>query len=533
MVSKTGYLVDVPIGDGVHIKSAGAKGEKYVYKYVEYFRNENGKPRNKAKAIGKLDATSGKMQPNSNYYELFRVVPMLTDIEVWDYGYTYMVLYACREMGLLDCLLSAFGARAMDIVVMASYIIREGGSMDGIDDWQQRNYFPDNNRLLASQSTSRMFGDMTIAQRKKFFSEWVKLTLHACTVCYDVTSISSYAQNMASVERGYNRDGEKLAQFNLGLFCNENNKMPLYYNRYNGSLTDKTNLSYVLDNAKEVGIDRVKMVMDGGFWDENCLVGLQGLCEAYTVGLPIHLKESQQILANFGDGIENYANKIGIPHTYCIPFETTVWGVKGKAFLYFDSLSHAHLTNEMSELIDRLGAELSGLKRFSKNKLKRYSAYFSITKKDAGFEYSVDVGKVEKIRRQKGFYLIFTTDMNAGAEETLQHYRAKDVTEKLFDQIKCGMDGNRIRTHNENTTDGKVFVTFIACIIRTFLLEKLRKYLTDNSTSLKKALNQMSNIRIVTTTAKGGLRLTKALSKKQKDILKPLGGSDKILASLG
>jgi transposase len=402
--------------------------------------------------------------------------------------------------------------------------------MDGIDDWQQRNYISNYNRLLSSQSTSKIFAGLTTGQTNKFFIEWVKNAMRAFTVCYDVTSISSYAQNMTSVERGYNRDDEKLSQFNLGLFCNENDKMPLYYNRYNGSLTDKTNLSYVLDNAKEVGIEQVKMVMDGGFWDKNCLVSLNGLCEAFIVGLPIHLNESQQILKNYSVEIENYANKINISHTYCIAVKTTVWGVQGKAFLYFDALSHAHLTNEMSEYIGKLNTELSELKRFPKNKLKRYSAYFKIIQNGIGFDYSIDVEKVEKLRKQKGFYLIFTTDMNATAEDTLRHYRAKDATEKLFDQIKCDMDGNRVRTHNENTTDGKVFVTFIACIIRTFLLEKMNKYLTDNSTSLKKALNQMSNIRII----KGakGLRFTKAFTKKQKEILMPFGGIVEILASL-
>jgi transposase len=210
--------------------------------------------------------------------------------------------------------------------------------------------------------------------------------------------------------------------------------------------------------------------------------------------------------------------------------ETTVWGVEGKAFLYFDALSHAHLTNEMSEHIDRLNAELADLKRFPKNKLKRYSGYFTITQNGSGFDYTVDVEKIEKIRKHKGFYLIFSTDMNATAEDTLNHYRAKDVAEKLFDQIKCDMDGNRVRTHNENTTDGKVFVTFIACIIRSFLLEKLYKYLTENSTSLKKTLNQMSNIRIISSLK--GFRFTKALTKKQKEILKPFGGSSDILESL-
>jgi len=531
MATYKDILVDIPSGDGVHVKTAGAKGEKYVYKYVEYFRNKDGQPRNKARAIGKLDIETGQMRPNSCYFDLFRLDPTLLDVDIWDYGYTYIVLETCKEIRLFDCLVNAFGSRAMDIIAMAAYIIREGGAMDGIDDWQQRNYLPSYKRLLTSQTTSKTFSSLKIGQTNRFFSEWVALVMQSYAVCYDVTSISSYAQNMTSVERGYNRDGEKLAQFNLGLFCNEGNKIPLYYNRYNGSLTDKTNLSYVLDNAKDVGIERVKMVMDGGFWDEDCLESLNGLCEAFIVGLPTYLKESQEIIDTHGIGIENYANKIGVSHTYCVPVDTTVWGVSGKAFLYFDALSHAHLTNEMSELIDRLNAELSKLKRFPKNKLKRYSNYFNITQVDSSFEYSIDVEKVEKIRRQKGFYLIFTTDMDATAEEVLQHYRAKDTIEKLFDQIKCDMEGNRIRTHNENTTDGKVFVTFIACVIRSLLLEKLNKYLTDNSTSLKKALNQMSNIRIISSAK--GLRFTKALTKKQKEILQLFGGSSKILTSIG
>ena len=104
-----------------------------------------------------------------------------------------------------------------------------------------------------------------------------------------------------------------------------------------------------------------------------------------------------------------------------------------------------------------------------------------------GFDYTVDNNKLEAIRRQKCFFLIFTTDMASTPEDTLYHYRAKNAAEKLFAQIKCDMDGNRIRTHNEQTTGGKVFVTFIACVIRTYMLERLKQYLKDNSTSLKKS----------------------------------------------
>jgi transposase len=92
------------------------------------------------------------------------------------------------------------------------------------------------------------------------------------------------------------------------------------------------------------------------------------------------------------------------------------------------------------------------------------------------------------------------------------------------------MDGNRVRTHNEQTTDGKVFVTFIACIIRSYLLEKLKQYLTANSTSLNKTFSQLSNITIISSANR--FRFAKALTKKQKQILKSFAADKTILASL-
>ena len=530
MVIYNKSLVDVPDDDGVHIKVAGAKNEKYVYKHVKYYRNSEGKPRNQSKSIGKFDESTGKMYPNSNYFSLYKIEPEYPEVKVWDYGYSYLVLKACQDMGLLGCLENAFGAKAMDIIVIAAYIIREGSALDGIDDWQERNYFPGFKSLLTSQATSKIFSMLTDEQRNTFFSNWVKTARNSGTVCYDVTSISSYAQHMPSVEHGYNRDGEKLAQFNLGLFCDENTKVPLYYNRYSGSLTDKVNLSYVLENAKAVGIDSVKMLLDGSFWDEKCFEALNKLCSAFTVGMSANLNTSKDILENHAKSVAHYANRLSIPHTFCIAVDTTIWGIAGKALLYFDEMSHAQLCEELVSLINRLSAELSKLKRYPSKKLNRYDSYFNITKREGGFDFTVDTEKVDRLMKRKGMFLIFTTDMDATAEDILFHYRAKDVVEKMFDQIKCEMEGNRVRTHNEKTTDGKVFVVFIACVIRSYILQKLSQHLKDNSTSLKKVFSQLSNITIIS--AQNGLRFTNALTKKHKLILKPFNAQVAILTSV-
>jgi hypothetical protein len=532
MATFTQWLVDIPEDKGIHMKTAGAKGEKYVYKYVRYYRNEDGNPRNQAKAIGKFDPASGQMFPNNHYFELYHIDPIFINASVLDYGYSFLVLKVCQDMGLMENLFQSFGSHAMDIVVMAAYIIREGNSMDGLDDWQSRNYFPDFNRLLSSQATSRLFASFTPQQRENFFKLWVKTASSDGSVCYDVTSISSYSQDMPTVERGYNRDGDNLSQFNLGMFCDENSKVPLYYNRYNGSLTDKTNLSHVMANAKAVGINRVKMVLDGGFWNKGCFPNLHDTCEAFTIGMPLHLKESQQLLDSYGKDVEKYANELQQAGIYCISVDMTISGIFGRALMYYDSFNYFNQCITLSETIVRLRAELSKLKRYPKNKLGRYTPYFVLTKHehDSGFEYEADHEKIEKIRSAKGYFLIFSTDRQSSPSDILDHYRAKDADEKLFAQIKVDMDGRRIRTHNEETTDGKTFVTFIACLIRAYILNKLTKYLMENATSMKKVWNQLSDITIISNHE--GYRFTKALTKKQKQILEAFDAEKDILYTL-
>lgn len=532
MYDKT--LVEVPDDTGVHIKSAGRKKEKYVYKHTKYYRNENGKPRNKSKLIGKLDDVSGKMYPNTNYFELYNVDIEFPDISIWDYGYSYLIMNVCHSTGLYECLSASFGKQAMEIIIMAAYIIREGNAMDAIDDWQQRNYFKDFNKQLTSQTCSKGFANITAQQRYSFFKSWISKSFTGGSVCYDVTSISSYSQEMTEVEHGYNRDGENLCQFNLGMFCDETNKTPLYYSRYNGSLTDKTNLSFVLADVKDLGIARVKMILDGGFWSEECIKTLNDCCDAFTVGMPLYLKESEKTLNTHSENIERYANELKYRHIYCAQSFLEIHGVAGRVLVFYDALNHLKLCEEMSDRIEMLSSELAQLKRYPKGKFKRYQPYFIITKHDidSGFDYVADVEKIEKLRRNKGFFLLFSTDMTSTPSDILYYYRAKDADEKLFAQIKVDMESDRFRTHKQETTDGKTFVTFIACVIRSYLLEKLSNLISEQSTSLKKLFKQLSNITVITNSSRAGIRFTKALTKKQRQILEVFGVDKKIVSSV-
>ncbi|MDR1469499.1 MAG: hypothetical protein LBT00_09415 [Spirochaetaceae bacterium] len=83
-------------------------------------------------------------------------------------------------------------------------------------------------------------------------------------------------------------------------------------------------------------------------------------------------KESTAILAENGGGIEKYANELADHHIYCVPDAANIRSVEGRALLYFDPQSHVSRCAELSAHIERLKAELSGLKRYPKSKLKRF-----------------------------------------------------------------------------------------------------------------------------------------------------------------
>jgi hypothetical protein len=532
MANPAKILMDIPKDAGVHVKSAGDKGEKYVYKYTRYYRNQDGKPLNQSKMIGKVDIESGKMIPNDNYYAMYDVMPDISDLGVWGYGYVYLVQKCCKDMGLLGCLETIFGGQADEIVAVAAFMISEGNAVDGIDDWQEKNLIQGLRKKLTFQSCVKLFESISPQKRHSFFKQWVSAALKDETVCYEVTSVSSHSKTITNVERGYNRDDEDSPRLDIAMFRRENGKLPLCYKRYNGSPTDETNLSYVTADAESVGIKKVKLMLDDGVMSQELFVGLNGSRTAFTTRVSANLDVSKEMIKSNINGIDGCANKLGEKEIFCAEQPTSIHGVSGRLMLYFDPQSHAQLCGELSDRIARLEAELSSLKRCPISELSRFAKCFAIAKRDdgGGFDFVVDADAVDRLKRNKGFFLLFTTDATAKPQDLLHYYRAEDSDEKLFEQIELDMRGSRARSHDERAFEGKIFVAFIALAVRAYMLGKLENYLDANSTSLKKSLAKLANIIVVR--SNGKCRLAKALTKQQKEILASFDAVVDVAASL-
>jgi hypothetical protein len=248
--------------------------------------------------------------PPGKYYAMFNVAPDMPDISVWSYGYTYLAQKSYRDMGLWDCLQETFGSQTDEIVAVALFMIRKGNAVDGIDDWQEQKLIPGLRKSLTSQSYSKLFESFDPQKLHCFFNKWEKTALTDDSVYYDVTSVSSYFKTITDAEYGCNRDGEDLPQFNIGMFCGKNNKLPIYYNRYNGNLTYKTNLSHVLANAGTVRIKGVKLVADGGFISPECFKILKNFCKCFTIGIPAYLEISRKMINAHVIDIDRYHSQL-------------------------------------------------------------------------------------------------------------------------------------------------------------------------------------------------------------------------------
>jgi transposase len=117
--------------------------------------------------------------------------------------------------------------------------------------------------------------------------------------------------------------------------------------------------------------------------------------------------------------------------------------------------------------------------------------------------------------------VFITTDGGLSTGEIIGWYRRRDVIEKAFDNLKNELDYHRLRTHLNETTDGKLFVAFLALILRTQLLNLIGALPRKGRPSGTEAILELKKIKALTFNGNGVYLST--LTAKQKKILGAIG----------
>ena len=167
-------------------------------------------------------------------------------------------------------------------------------------------------------------------------------------------------------------------------------------------------------------------------------------------------------------------------------------------------------------MADRL-SEIRNMEEPPDKKL-RYDKYFFINRtKDGKLAFKRNDEAIDARIAQCGFFLIAETDFKKTTAEILDIYRHRDVIEKCFDDLKNETDMKRLRTQSGETARGKLFVVFIAQIVRAYMLNNLTYYMRKNTCTMKKILNELDKIKCFAPRPTSS-RLIDPLTKNQRKL---------------
>ena len=133
---------------------------------------------------------------------------------------------------------------------------------------------------------------------------------------------------------------------------------------------------------------------------------------------------------------------------------------------------------------------------------------------------------VEKELSLAGYFAIVSSD-NMTAREAIELYKSRDASEKLFRSDKSYLGNKSMRGHSDEALSSKVFIQFIALILRsriyTALKEKSEEMLKKpNYLTVPAALKELEKI-VMIRQLDGVYRLDHAVTATQKTILDAFG----------
>jgi len=517
-------LVPIPEKKVIFRKAPG--GTIYVYFTLKAYRNQQGKPTSEVVIIGKKDHISGQLIPNTRYFELFPSSETEKPIRVSSSHILPKQIQICgtattikeiaNQIGLSDVLQNCFSESWEQILAVASYILCEGNVMMYIDDW-----FAETNVNYLEQMTdvdcSYLFASITEEERREFFKEWIQYRGEQEYLAYDVTSFSTYSQFIDIVEWGYNRDNDNLPQINLGMFYGITSNMPVYYHTYSGSIPDKSCLEFMMLNAQDLGIHNTSFVFDCGFVTEDNFKFMYECDISFISLMPSQRKEALKLIDKAKLSIEKIANKLSDSHVYGVQYPISLYGREITAHVFFDQKRRYLETEEICAYIEKLEEELKQ-KSKSKQITKKFKEYFIINEQaKQSFTYQLDNNKIDEKLGRAGFFILLTHGKKLTCDEALKIYREKDGIEKSFHQFKNPLDFKRMRTHLKKTMEGKMFVGFIALVLRCYMMHLLKSDQVTKKLTFNKVLIELKKIKSVTLTDNTNIMMP--LTRLQKNIL--------------
>ena len=395
--------------------------------------------------------------------------------------------------------------------------------------------FTDNMRVYSDSKVSSFLQEVTVDQRISFLNEWNKKRDHRekIYISYDSTNKESQAGDIGMVELGHAKDGVETDIFNYSIAYDRYNREPLFYESYPGSIVDVSQLQYTLKKAKGYGYEHVGFILDRGyfckeninFMDENgysFVIMIKGMKDLVSETI-------LQVQGTFENDRKNSIRSFKVSGT-TVKQKLYATDKKERYFhIFYDDGRKAAERERLEYKIDRMGKKLKECMGEPIHPGGDYQKYFDLIfwhPGQADEKFMSGRERTDVINREIqlcGYFAIVTSEKMT-AEEALTLYKSRDDSEKTFRADKSYLGAHCERVYSEESYDTKIFIGFVATIIRNRIYTLLKDEMDrmdkkQNYMTVPAALKELEKIELL----KGGdgdYILDYAVTATQKAILK-------------
>jgi len=540
-------LVDIPGEAGKIIIQNGT--------YVLFETGRNYNPEKKYNvpvrvSIGKIcNEHPGKMYPNEKFYLYFPDAQIPETIQAGKrsgclrIGAFLVIEKIIREYGIDVMLQDIFGADSgLFEDFMAYSIIMENNAAQYYPDYAYNHpLFTEGFHIYSDSKLSDFFHEISDDQRIRLLDRWnrEKGTEERIYISYDSTNKNCQAGEIEIAEMGHAKDDKSKPVVNVSIGYNHNNRMPLFYEEYPGSIVDISQLKYMVDKAYGYGYKDVGFILDRGYF---CKGNLRYLDEK-KMPFVIMAKGNANFINGFvkkarGTFEDDRTKRIGKYHVSGKTIKTKLFRTDEKdryIHVYYNELRAAIERENMEGKIERL--ERNYKKWIGKDKkLPGADRYFQIERgKDGMIAAVIPKNKVIEQEKRMCGYFVIVTSKRMTAKEALYLYKSRDESEKLFRADKTHLGNHCIRVQSDESLKAKTLIEFMALIVRNKIYTDLDEAMEKNEIkanymTVPAALKELEKIEMVRG-ADGIYRMDHAVTKTQRIILKSFGMDSKTVQS--
>ena len=542
-----GFKLELPkSGEAGTVSVKNIKNKPYVYlQHGCEYKTERRHSVPKTTCIGKrCDDDETMFWPNANFLKFFPDAKLPTQ---------EMNRSSCLHVGnflVLEQIMNGYGLDTMlkDVIddkpglflnLIAYSIITENNAGQYYPDYTYSHplFTPDMHQY-SDATICRFLNGLTVEQSAAFLNEWNAARDHRerIYISYDSTNKICQAGDIDMIEPGHAKTGITQPILNFACAWDRDNREPLFYEAYPGSIVDVSQLQCAIDKAHAYGYRNVGFILDRGYFSQSNIHYLDRNGYQFIIMVKgMKPLVNGLVATRKGTFEDKHECTIRAFKTSCTTVKQRLYpsDKKDRYFhIYFSSRKYANEKEKLEDKIYRLSQYLQKQEGKAVRIGKEYSKYFELVyyhegQEDEHFMYARE--KNDVINREIGLcgYFVIITSEKMTAREALILYKSRDGSEKLFRGDKSYLGHRSLRVQTNESADGKLFIEFIAMIVRN----KFYTSLQDEMSKMEKRLNYMTVPAAVRELEKieiirqmdGRYRLDHAITATQAAILKAFG----------